>query len=154
MFNWDRKKMLNCDRKNLPFFCGEVCGERWALLWPGWLEMPEWLPGGMCCWQWACMLLRWWAELRDGPVTFRPHSCSCSYLLSVCPHWKSRMRFSDWTPTCWFEPVKIHLDGLKNNQNSWMILVLFFACSFCSPGYFLFHWTWAPLPTEVQLTQK
>lgn len=51
---WDRKKMLNYDRKNLPFFCGEVCGERWALLWQGWLEMPEWRPGGMCCWEWAC----------------------------------------------------------------------------------------------------
>lgn len=94
---WDRKKMFNYDRKNLPFFCGEVCGERWALLWPGWLEMPEWLPGGMCFWQWACVLLRWWAELRDGPVTFRPHSRSCSYLLSVCPHWKSWMQFSNWT---------------------------------------------------------
>ena len=90
--------------------------------------MPQWLPGGMCCWQWTCVWLRWWAELKDGPVTFRPHSLSCSYFLSVWPYWKSRTRLSDQTPTYWFELVKIHLDGFKNNQNSWVILVLFFAC--------------------------
>ena len=85
--------------------------------------MPQWLPGGMCCWQWTCALLRWWAELKDGPVTVRPHSLSCSYFLSVWPYWKSWMRLSDQTPRYWFEPVKIHLDGFKNNQNSWVILV-------------------------------
>ena len=112
MFNWGRKQEE-----------WQVCGERWALLWPGWLEMPQWLPGGMCCWQWTCMLPRWWAELKDGPVIFGPHSLSCSYLLSVCPYWKNRMWLSDQTPTYWFELMKIHLDSFKNNQNSWVILV-------------------------------
>lgn len=45
--------------------------------------------GGMCCWQWTCMLPRWWAELKDGPVTFapRPTFPFMQLLASVCPCW-------------------------------------------------------------------
>ena len=37
------------------------------------------------------------------------------------------------------ESGKIHPDGSKDNLNSWIILFLFFACSFCSPCHVLFR---------------
>lgn len=115
----------------------------WGVPWPCWLEMPRWLPEQMSCWQLdLCVAeVMGWLCLRRGQLSL-DHILAFMQLSPKC------------VPPCWFESGKIHHDDLKNNPNSWMILALFFACSFYSPSYFLLHWTWAPLEQKCSRNKR
>lgn len=63
------------------------------------------------------MLLRRWAEFKDGPVTFGPYPAAFMQL----SHKRAPPYSSEWG--------EIHHDDVKGNPNSWIIPVLFLALS-------------------------